>query len=413
MRRSILAGIAVVVAVSSPSAKEAAASELELKPALSVSEEYNDNIFGTADGRRTDFVTRVQPGAMLHYRAAQLGLDGSYIFDYRNYAKGSHGDEEIHNADVKGNLQFLDDFLMVDFGDALHRTTVNAARDIATESLLVNQTSQNIAFVSPYLLWRLGGKYTLKTGYRYTDTRYFDGIGIDRREHSGFVDFQHQVSEELIVNCGYAYTHADVTGQSYDRNEVSAGFRYNLAKRSSIFGSVGNSWNDFKGKSSTSDFIWDAGMSHDFGRTVALLETKVENIDDPLTVSTRRISYSGRVDRAFDRGGLGVSAIYLEDYVTETGKLEHRRGTLSSTGRYEVLTKLTASGALYAERFSKDTADQYPYRLTANSALTYAFYNDKATVTLAYTFVVDRLHLDSSSGDKLTNRVLVEARTMF
>jgi hypothetical protein len=411
MRRSFLAGAALLVAVSS--AAEAAASELELKPALSVSEEYNDNVYGTADGRKTDFITRVQPGAALHYGGPQITVDSSYIFDYRNYAEGSHGDEQIHNGDLKGTLQLLDNFLMLDFGDALHRTTVDVSRDVATESLLVQQTNQNIAYVSPYLLWRLGSKETLKTGYRYTDTRYFEGIGADRREHSGFADFLHQVSPELTLNVGYAYTHADVIGLGYDRNNVSAGFRYNLAQRSSIFGSVGNSWNHFRGRNSTSDLFWDAGVSHDFGRLVALLKTKVENIDDPLTISTRRISYSGRLDRAFGRGGMGISAMYLEDYMTETGKLEHRRGTLSSSGRYEILPKLTATASLYAERFNRDAPGDYPYRLTASGALSYALYSDDVRISLAYTFALDRLQLDSSSGEKATNRLVVEARRRF
>jgi hypothetical protein len=422
--------VAAMVAASL-TAPFAEASTLELTPALNVSEEYNDNIYGTADGRKTDFITRVQPGAKLRAQSPLMNLDASYIFDYRNYAKGHHGDEKIHNADLKATLQLLENLFFVDLGDALHRTTVDVARDVATESLLATQTNQNIASVSPYLLWRPSSKGTLRSGYRYTDTRYFEGEGIDKREHVGFLSFQQQVSDKLVLNAGYAFTSAaasaaydrrlagypfagaEATSGDFERHDLSGGFRYNFKPASSIFGSLGNSWNRFSGGIYTRDLFWDAGVSHDFNLAVALLETRVQNVEDPLSSSTRQVSYTARIDRTFSRGGMAAGATYLENFVTRTGRFESRRGTVTGSGRYEITPRVTTFGSVYAERFSRTLPDSYPYRFTANGGVSYGFFNNDTMVTVSYTLVCDRLDWDSSRREKLTDRVLFAVRTLF
>jgi hypothetical protein len=408
---ALLAGGAALAAAFS--IRQAQGAEFELKPTLSVSEQYDDNIFESVDGRRSEFTTRVLPAAALRYRTPALTLDGSYLFEYRNYAKGTHDDEEIHNVNLKGNVELVDHLLYLDIGESLHRTAVNVARDLANESLLVNQTNQNIASVSPYLVWRPGERATLKSGYRYTDTRYYEGAGFDKREHGAFLDLSHEPSSKLTLTASYAFDRAETDPVSYDSHSLSGGFKYAYAENCSLFGRVGNNWQNFSGGIHAGNLFWDAGVSHDFGLAVLLLETQVQNAEDPLSVSTRQVSYTGRIEKPLQRGSVSASGGYSEYYVVQTGALEQKKGMAVVTGRYEFLPRLSASASALFEHFSKETASDYPYRLTGNAALSYGFYNDDTSLTLAYTYVNDRFQLGSGRGEKSSNRVVVEVRTGF
>ena len=410
-KAAVLAGLAILAAVGS--GRLAQASDLELRPSLSVSEEYDDNILQTVSNRKTEFTTRLQPGAALHYRTPSLVLDSSYVFDYRYYARGSHSDEQVHNLDLKGSAELIDNFLYVEVGDTLHRVTVDVGRDVATESLLAQQTTQNIATISSSLLWHPTQKATLRTGYRFTDTRYWQGDGIDNREHRGFADFEHQLTVKVSLTAGYAFTRRDTTVGGYDRNELSGGFRYAFTDTSFLYGSIGNSWQSFTNGATTSDPFWHAGLSHAFGRTVVLLDTTVQNAVDPLSVSTRQVSYSGRLDRAFSRGTVGLGSSYTQFYITETGRLDQRRLNVTASGRYEITQRLASTASVILDRYSQRTAADYPYRLAATGGLSYSFYNNDTAVTLAYTYLTDRFEIDSPTGARVTNRALLGIRTVF
>ncbi|MGH7318253.1 MAG: hypothetical protein ACRELA_01280, partial [Candidatus Rokuibacteriota bacterium] len=47
-------------------------------PSLTLSEEYDDNIFGQSSGRQSDFITRITPGITAGYQSAPLTILGNY-----------------------------------------------------------------------------------------------------------------------------------------------------------------------------------------------------------------------------------------------------------------------------------------------------------------------------------------------
>jgi hypothetical protein len=390
---------------------EAFAGDLVVKPSLAVGEEYSDNIRETADGRKTEFTTRVRPGAVVGYRTSMLSIDGNYTFDYRNYARGTHGDELFHNLDFKGTGELIDNLAFLSVTEGLHRTTVNVARDVESESLLTEQTTQNALSVSPFLLWRDGDKGSIKGGYSYSETRYWEGPGINRHEHSGFAELTRQLSEQMTLYAAYTFTREDASRAGYDRHDVIAGFQYTYGDNSFIFGRAGNSWQRFSGGISSSNMLWDAGISHDFRIATALFETKVENTLDPLSLSTRQVSYTGRLDRPFARGAIGVSSTYAEYFITQTDKLEQRRLSITGTGRYDLKPRVSLSAAVTGDRFSRNSDRDYPFRLTASGGVNYGFFNDYTAVSLSYSYRLERKWFDSASGERAINRVLLELRT--
>lgn len=393
--------------------RQACAAEMEFKPSLGVSEEINDNIYETASSKRAEYITRVQPGATLHYLTSFWSWDTAYTFDYRKYARHSRDDEYNHNANVQGKIALVDNFFYLDLSDTYQRVTLDVTRDVTTQSsLFISQTDQNIATLSPYLQWKLGEKSTLKTGYRYTDIRYWDSAGIDKLDHGAFADFSYELTPKLSLTTGYAFTRSKTATIRFDKHDVYGGFKYQYADKSFLFGKIGNSWQNFKNYNNVSYLFWDAGITHDFEIVTATLETIVQNTEDPLAVSTKETSYSLKLDKTQQRGAFGVSSTYSEYVNTQTETRNQRKLSFSGYWRHEVSQGLTGSLSATAERFYQDVSAGYPYHFIGSSGLSYAFNHD-ITLSLTYSYETNRYNIDSSAGGRDINRGIVEVKKIF
>jgi len=386
------------------------AAEMEFKPSLSVSEEVNDNIYETSSSKRTDYITRVMPGATFHYLAPLWNWDMDYTFEYRKYAQRSQSDQYNHSANLKGNISLLNNFLFLDVADTYRRVSLDVARDVTTESsLFLNQTDQNIATVSPYLQWRLGEKSTLKTGYRYIDTRYW-GDGIEKREHGAFAELKYEVTSKFSLSAGYDYSRNKTTPFSYDTHDVYGGFNYQYADKSSIFGKIGNTWQMFNNGANANFLFWDAGIIHDFGIAVATLESSVQTTEDPLAVSTKTTNYIGKLDKVLQRGAVGLSSTYTEYEDTQTGINSQRKLSFSGNGRYELIESLQGSLVVTADRFYQTSAvTDFRYHLNATTGLAYSFNRD-LVASLNYTYETFRNDLNDATGAREINRGIIELK---
>jgi uncharacterized protein (PEP-CTERM system associated) len=333
---------------------------------------------------------------------------------------------------------------------------LNVAQDVTTQSsLFLNQTNQNIATVSPYLMWRLGEKSTLKTGYRYTDTRYW-GVGIDQFEHDLFADFNYEWTSKFSLSAGYSFARVESIQASYDSHNVYGGFKYQYADKSSIFGKVGNTWQLFDSGENVNFVVWDVGIIHDMGMAIATLETSSQtsvnplsvstnvntlpvstNVNtlpvstnvNPLSVSTKTTTYTGRLDKTLPRGAVGFSGSYLEyenleSVNTQTGLNSQRKLSFSGNGRYEVMDGLVATLAATAERYYGQGVDStvisteqskvtgFRYHLYATSGLSYSLNHD-ITVSLNYTYEIYQNYVGDGTGAIQINRGILAVRKSF
>lgn len=152
------------------------AADFRFTPNITVSEEFTDNVFEAAEGKRYDFITRLLPGLSLDYKAPVLDLSVAYNYDYRYYARNSRSDDTTHNLDARGLARIVDEFLFLEASDTYKRVSLDVSRDTSNESLFRNQSDQNIVTASPYFVIRTIPHYTIKGGYRYTNTWYKDAI---------------------------------------------------------------------------------------------------------------------------------------------------------------------------------------------------------------------------------------------
>jgi hypothetical protein len=388
------------------------AGDMAFKPSVTLREDVTDNFYEQPTSKRTELTTRISPGATLKYSSPLWTWDISYAFDYRTYARNSKGSEYNHTASLKGNIAIIEKFLFLDLSDKYSRVTLDVSRTAATESsTFLNQTDQNITIISPYLLWRLRGDSSLRTGYRFTDTRYW-GNGIEKQEQREFADLTHEVTSKFSLSAGYAFSRLESIPSQFNKNDLSGGFKYEYAEKSFISCQIGNSWQSFDTGLDIKYLFWNATITYDSPFGVAALETRSSTTEDPLAVSTRERTYSAKLDKGFSRGGIGLSAVYSEYVNTETNLLDRRRLGFTSLGRYELMQDLTVNLGATGERFSRKTAADYPYRFTGTAGLNYALNND-LTLGLTYTYVTNLYGLRIHDGAKDINRAIIDIMKAF
>lgn len=404
---------AILITVSL--AGTASAGEFKIQPSITVSEEYTDNVFGTNADRVDDFITRILPGIFLDYKAPVLEADLNYRFDYRYYARNSRSSDTTHDLAIKGHLTAVDNLLFLDVRDQYRRVSLDVTRDVTQESLFVNQSDQNIAFISPYLTLQPGARTKVKTGYRFLDTRYFnaqsDAQGIDKTDHSGFLEITHELSSRWSATCGYTFTHEDAETNDFDQHQPFAGFRYEYADKSFLFGQAGYTWIRYSDGHNLNNVYWNAGFSHAFATVTTTINTGVKYDEDPLRNITQETFVTGNLEKRLFNGSLALALNYSEFTLADTDVLQTRKYGGVVQGRYEFTPRLNGNLAFTAEKYDQPLLDSYTRRLLVNSGLSYLL-SAEMTISLNHIFV-DYYSPDIAPDNKEVNRIILEVRKVF
>jgi hypothetical protein len=413
-RRPVGAGslLVLVLGTLALSCGQARAGDVLFVPNLTVSEEYNDNILETAGNRRADWVSRARPGVTWKYRAPSLNSDLAYTFDYRNFARRTKEDEMVHSLAYTGSAAFTDNWFFIDVSDQLSRVSLSVARDVTKESLFVNQTDQNVALVNPYLVWHPGAKSTVKTGYGFSDTRYWGSSGISKRQHRGSADYSQELGERVTLSASYSFSTVDTDTVDYREHSVSGGLRYEYAEKCFLFGTVGNSWQSFIGLRDASNLLYLAGLTHSIGTLSATLQSQIQYAEDPLAVSTRQTSHSLRLENLGEPAGYGLSASY-NTYKGALSALADRTSiSVQAFWRCQFTERFSATLNALGDRVKGGGNDGYPYHASGSLGVAYRFNYDISTA-LSYGYLEYRRRWDSATDARQGNRVTLELAKAF
>jgi hypothetical protein len=383
------------------------AADFTIRPSITVSEEYNDNVFET-NVKTTDYITRFMPGIAFAYSAPFWEWNLAYNYDYRYYAKNSRNGDDTHNLNTTGLVRLIDDFLLLDINDTYSRVSLDISRDRTQESLIANQSDSNNFTASPYLQFHPVKQATIKTGYRYTNVYFDDTSGIDRRDHVGFIDAAYELSPKWTLNANHTYTHEN-SRAGYDRHTSYIGGRYAYSERSFINAQGGYTINDLKNGEDSNKPYWNAGITHYFDHTSIVFSTAVQYPIDPLSGTTRETDYTLAVNRELARGAVGLNVSYSEFSGTEID-VEKRYGA-GITARHELAENLVGSLTCSVDKYEHRDTNSYSRRILLTPSLSYTLPHE-FTIGLNYTFI------DSYSPVTLTdryqvNRVSLELRKSF
>ena len=185
---------------------------LAVTPSLTVSEEFNDNIFLSSANRRSDFITQFTPGVALAIKQPDFRIMAGYNFTAEVYAR----QENLDNAANRQNfvttafyeptplltLNLIDAFSYSTNSNAASLSGISSGRQEAWSNVLAPSLDLRLTprttghLFGAYALERFGGQ-----GTQGSDV-YRIGTGVD-----------FAVSPRGSVTGGYDFAYLDIKGQ--------------------------------------------------------------------------------------------------------------------------------------------------------------------------------------------------------
>ncbi len=386
-------------------------AEFRILPSVTLSEEYNDNVFLANEDTVSEYITRAQPSIMLEFEGLMWELDIDYGLDYRYFAKGTRVDRTTHNLAVDGRLEILRELFFFDISNEYRRVSLDITRDFARESLFVNQSDRNMFSANPYFVLRPHSLITINVGYIFEDVWYKEERGIDRRHNIGYINSVYEVSSMLTLNADYKYTNAYTDLLDYDKHDIGFGPRYEYAEESFIFFTVGNSWLDLGMGDNSSRIFWNAGITHTFPLFTGTLESVSDYIEDPRRTLRIENRYIASISKTLERTSFLLS-IYLREYRNfQTEDLEIRRYGTEVDLSYEITPRLTGNLDFIIEKLEREIEDTYTRRYIPRLGVDYKLLED-----LTLTFIYQYIYSDSPKVEESSyknNRFTLAMRKSF
>jgi hypothetical protein len=205
-----------------------------LTPSVSISEEYDDNVFLDNQNRQWDLITGFSPAVTLFVSRPSYQLTGGYSFTAELYQRESR----LNNAFDRQNFiasglyrpaQQLT--LTVSESFALDRST----NRVATQSFATGRQESWSNTFAPGLTWQMTPLTSLTLGATYGVLRFKSagaegvGAGIDSDTYGLQSTLGHVLTPRLTGTIGYGFTFLDLRGEEDSRTHAPAvGFSYRL-----------------------------------------------------------------------------------------------------------------------------------------------------------------------------------------
>lgn len=404
------AGIAALLGMA-VAATSASGADYEIHPSLALNQEYTDNVFETGTNRVADFITRVLPGISMSYQAPSLKGDLSYTFDYRHYARGHRKDEITHTLGAKGYLIAIKDLLFLDVVDDYQRASLNVTRDLASESLFLDQSDRNIVTAFPYILLHPTARTDLKTGYRFTDTRYFDSPAISKMDHAGVIELSHALTEQLKLTSGYTFTRELADQNNFSQHQAVGGFRYEYADKSYLFAQGGYTWTNYSNGQRFQSIFWNGGITQVIDSVTATVTTGRHYVEDPLRSIMQETYVSGSLEKRFSKGMVSIAPVYSEYKTPGAGSIDTRKYGASVRGQYQIAEDLSGEASFAAEKYEQPQLASYTRRFVTHAGLRWLLAK-QLTLSLAY-YYVDYYSPGIATDNRHVNRGMIEIKKVF
>ncbi len=397
-------------------------AEFHLVPTLAVSEIYTDNLYNDNEGEVTEFITRFLPTVALEYEAPRIVADLAYSFDYRLYARGERDNESTHIIAASALATLVKNLAFLEVKDSYEQVSLDSTRDFAEESLFDRQSDRNVFSASPYLKFGPYRRFSLETGYRFTDVRYERDTGTDKQSHAFFADSDYELTERTRFTSGYSYTIENTEEDDYTSNKAWGGLRHQYMENSFIYGNLGYVWIDFDRADGEDNFYWDLGITHDFGTLTGSARVAVDYQEDPEGTILRREYYDLTLIWYFQRGSALLSLDYSDYLDAATDEVDTRRYGGDFSVQYELAPRLSGSAGFSWKEFEeRDKVEAGPgvfidndtdtRRLITSVSLAYLLGRD-FTATLGYYFIDS--HSPQEEDDRYeSNRIILEVRKTF
>ena len=373
MKKYILAALIFLLFAG----KTFAASEYTVEPSLSLSEEYNDNIFSTRSGRVSDFISYISPGIALSTRSINSELRLGYSTSFSFYRSHEELNEPAHRFTAHGSFTLSERLILTLTDNFIKSSETRDIREIPDIGP-VRRAEWTVHTITGNASYRLTTNlfYTLGLSYSDADTNASDLIKA--KTYSGSMGLTYRTSERTTLSANASYIKYDkrpandATGQNY-----LLGVTHNLSPTVTISASGGLSITKIQS---------EGGSSIDFGGGVDLTKTFEAGIVN--------LSYRHRV----------ISSVESESPL--------RAQTVSFSLSKPVTNKLASLlSASYSNYKSIKTAGVNTDEVSFNAGLTYSFIPE-ASLSLSYNYVNSNNKINNDR-DFRNNIVLLTLRLSY
>ena len=337
---------------------------------LSLSEQYNDNIFLSHTDRTTDYITLISPAIALSTRFEKADVSISYSPTFNLYKDHDENNSTSHAASLLSHYR-LTEKLTLGLSDTFVRTRESSAVRAIEGAGPINRGLERITTnsLSGDLSYRLTGKISLlgNAVYTYTDTE--TGTG-DVSTYTGGLGASYLFSERTTFRINASYTLFDYTvGGNSTSSSYTAGIIYRLTPTitADAFGGIVITRVD-EPKRTDTGYTGGLSVTKTFERgtaSIAYLQNVIAGVEStsPVRSQTVTLRYAAPVTTSL---GASISAFY------------NRYKSIGSTGTSGIETNRTDMGG------AADLSYGFLPWLSGTLSYSYVHSNDKLTDTGSY-----------------------------
>ncbi|MBW2102627.1 MAG: outer membrane beta-barrel protein [Deltaproteobacteria bacterium] len=384
----------------------------DVTPALSVSEQYDDNIYLSERNEKSDYITSVSPSLNLGFRAQHTDLDLRYGPSFVFYDDQDRNDTVRHSGSLSFGRQ-LGRHLRMSLSDTLTRSEepIEEAEDV--EGVRSNREPyyRNNASGSLNYIFGQGDSITLGYGHAWlkNDDKTVDN-GITQTPNASLT---YSFNVQNSVTLTYGYTKAEfwrdegTAGDDYTGHSAGVRYTYRFTKHTSASLGYNFSTRNFDGD--TEEYkVHDGSLdfSHAFSRDFSVsMGAGYFKQDKDVSKDQKGYSYNLDFSKRIERGSLSIGGrggwdeAYLE--AERRGFSKYYSGTASAD--YQVLEplKVFAGGSYRLDR----QADGREWKTwSGNCGLSWSFLR---WFSLSLTYTYRQRDDDIDTDDYEVNQVML------
>jgi hypothetical protein len=391
-------------------------AEFKITPSISLREEYDDNIYLTADDEEADFITSIYPSVSLSYITNLLRLSLDFGFNFRFYAHNpdENDTDSTQTAKLEATIAPYKDIFFIRLFDEYKRVAIDEREQVALDNSLVNMTDSNNFMINPYFVIPLSGTLKTNIGYTYNNQWYKEESGDNTTEHIFNAALTKELSSRLAASLSYAYVihdaeeTEDYNGEDYNRHEASVGLNYQVTQKLSLSGSYGRAWFDYERRDDEDTNFWDTSARYQLTERISLTAGYSRSFEDSVDAGTYvsdavRVSITRQSEIPVTVSVFKQKSDYLSD-----DREDKSTGVTVSAG-YQITPRITGNltGSYTDYEFLPEGEDVTRY--SAGPSLNYAL--NITTVSLGYTYNYNNSTVDVN--DYKNNIIWLQTRFTF
>ncbi len=270
-------------------------AEAEVHPRVSVSEEYNDNIYLSDDDAEDDWITTISPGLNLSYNNRSIRALIDYSMRFRFYADHTDENDDRFKDVQRGSasiLFFEGRPFTLTLSEVISRESISQRDTLFSDGDLTDSTTVYRTSISPQYRWHLSSSWSLVTSYDFHHTEYVDAAGDDYLEHVGRLSLQKVLSSNttLSANTTYSVNDSDDDRNDYSEQSYTLGVEQQFGPRTSLSVEGGYSIVDYDNGGTSDSFTGTADFRYRVTAALTYFLTYshdfITSINDGITQTT-------------------------------------------------------------------------------------------------------------------------------